>query len=69
MTEHLRQAINKITEFHYLCTRTTMVQFQVSTGKGKENGIEKSNGKILAPRTPFSPFKFAHQIFKSWQFL
>jgi hypothetical protein len=46
-----------------------MVQFHVSTDKDKENGTEKSNGKVLAARTPFSPFNFVHQIFKSRQFL
>jgi hypothetical protein len=69
MTEELRQDINKIAEFHYLVQELQWSSSSFNRYKSKENGMEKSNGKILAAPTPFSPFKFAHQIFKSWQFL
>lgn len=70
MTERLRQAINKIAEFHYLVQelRWSSFKFKQIRARRMEWG-KKSNGKTLAAPTPFSPFKFAHQIFKSWQFL
>lgn len=54
MTERLRQAINKITEFHYLVQelRWSSFKFQQIVSRRMEWG-KKSNGKTLAAPTPF----------------